>query len=446
MKKLLGIFLGLLTTLSMQANANCIDNTIFKSGISRSAISISVKDIKTGHTVYKLNDNRPNMPASTLKLVTLSASLDTLGMDYEFKTQMYKTTDNNLYIKLAGDPFLSSYGLKKLFVTAKEKNIKEPKNIFIDDYIFDDVEWGEGWQWDDDLNPLMPKFSSYNIDGNLLDVIVSPTKTGAPATVSTGKFYPITFMNLVETGDHNDISVSRNNNISPDIINLKGLVVKQTTIKIPINNPKRYFKLRLEDSIRSTKMDYYGKFNQKKLPEQNIYLVEEVTHPITEALPAILKNSNNLVAESVFKAAGAKFVKNTGSINNSISMLDKYLEKININHSNIRIVDGSGVSKNNIVTADFMSDILIKIYDNEDFVKAMPTAGEGTLSSRMLYFKDNLRAKTGTLSDVSAIAGYITSRSGKTYAFDIMINEPKSRNSDKKALEEYILRDIYTNF
>ena len=64
----------------------------------------------------------------------------------------------------------------------------------------------------------------------------------------------------------------------------------------------------------------------------------------------------------------------------------------------------------------------------------------------MLYFKDNLRAKTGTLSDVSAIAGYITSRNGKTYAFDIMINDQKSKASDKKSLEEYILRDIYTEF
>lgn len=446
MKKLFSLILGLFVTLSMQANAKCIDNTIFKSGINRSAISVSVKDVKTGRTVYKLNDQRPNMPASTLKLVTLAASLDSLGKDYEFSTQLYKSSDNDLYIKLAGDPHLSSYGIKKLFIKAKEKNIIEPKNIYIDDFIFDDIEWGEGWQWDDDLNPLMPKFSSYNLDGNLLDVIISPTKTGAPASISTGKFYPITFMNLVQTGDHNEISINRNNNISPDIINLSGVVEKQITKKIPINNPKRYFKLRLEDSIRSTKMNYYGKFTHKKLPEKNVYLIEEVKHPIAEIVIDILKNSNNLAAESVFKAAGAKYANNTGSLNNSLNMLNKYFEKNNIDFSSIKIVDGSGVSKNNMVTADFMSEFLVKTAANKNFIETMPTSGEGTLATRMLYFKDNLRAKTGTLSDVSAIAGYITSRSGKTYAFDIMINDPKSRNADKKALEEYIIRDIYTNF
>ncbi len=72
--------------------------------------------------------------------------------------------------------------------------------------------------------------------------------------------------------------------------------------------------------------------------------------------------------------------------------------------------------------------------------------GEGTLKNRMLYFKDNLKAKTGTLSDTSAIAGYLTSRKGKTYAFDIMINDAKSTPADKKNLEEQVLRLIYTNY
>ena len=64
----------------------------------------------------------------------------------------------------------------------------------------------------------------------------------------------------------------------------------------------------------------------------------------------------------------------------------------------------------------------------------------------MLYFSDNLRAKTGTLSDISAIAGYITTQKGKDYAFDIMINDAKTSNADKKLLEEYILRAIYSQY
>ena len=85
-----------------------------------------------------------------------------------FQQNCIKSTNNDLYIKLGADPFLTSSDLEQLIDLAKAKNIISPKNIYLDASIFDNVEWGEGWQWDDDLNPLMPKFSAYNLDGNLL--------------------------------------------------------------------------------------------------------------------------------------------------------------------------------------------------------------------------------------------------------------------------------------
>ena len=427
--------------------ANSIDKTISQSGINKSGVSISVKNIETGEIVYEQNSKRPTMPASTLKIVTLTASTDTLGKDYKFSTKLYKNTNNELFLKLAGDPFLTSSGLNNIFETAvKEKRIISPKAIFVDDYIFDSTEWGEGWQWDDDLNPLMPKFSSYNIDKNLLGITIAPTSPNAPANIFTSKFYPTTFMNLVTTGAENNIKISRNNSVSPDFLTIEGPVKKQFTEYIPINHPKRYFILRLEDAIRSAKMDYYGKFAQKKVPTTNVYLVAQVDHPIDMAVEDILKNSNNFVAETVFKLAGGKFVNNTGALANSQKMLDAYFAKLNLNQEDIKIVDGSGVSKNNIMTSDFMTSFLAKEEVQELLNGKLATAGEGTLTNRMLYFKDNLYAKTGTLSDVSAIAGYITSRNGKKYAFDIMINDPKTKSFDKKLLEEYILRDIYANY
>jgi len=91
--------------------------------------------------------------------------------------------------------------------------------------------------------------------------------------------------------------------------------------------------------------------------------------------------------------------------------------------------------------------IILKLLtdDFEEFMSVLPSAGEGTLKNRMLYFGSNLKAKTGTLSDTSAIAGYIKTRKGKLFAFDIMINDAKSSSFDKKNLEEQILRQIYVN-
>lgn len=449
MKNLLKTFICLLTVFVVQNSvlANVIDKTISQSGINKSGISVSIKELDTGKIVYEQNSKRPTMPASTLKIVTLTSSIDTLGNDYKFSTKLYKNTNNELFIKLGADPFLTSSDLKNIFSTAvKNKKILAPKMIYIDDYILDSSEWGEGWQWDDDLNPLMPKFSSYNIDNNLLGIVITPTTLGAPANIFTTKFYPTTFMNLVTTDNTNSIKISRNNSISPDMITVEGTVNKQQTEYIPINHPKRYFILRLEDAINSSKMEYYGKFAQKKLPTTNVYLVAQADHNLNDAINAILKNSNNFVTETVFKVAGGKFVNNTGSLTNSQKMLNAYFEKLGLNSEDIKIVDGSGVSKNNLMTTDFMTDFLANKEVTDIIKDKLPTAGEGTLKNRMLYFRDNLRAKTGTLSDVSAIAGYITSRSGKTYVFDIMINDQKSKNSEKKSLEEYILRELYTNY
>jgi len=451
MKKLISLLLSLCFTFSA-ANAETMTKTLKALNINPSALSVSIKDVNGGNTAFALNEKMPMTPASTLKIITSSAAVDTLGKDYEFSTKLYKSTNNDLYIKLGADPLLSSSDLDILMETAKQKKITEPKNIYIDDSVFDKVEWGEGWQWDDDLNPLMPKFSAYNLDSNLLKIEVVPNINNTPATIAVKPFYPITFMNLVNTNfssGENKVTLTRNNNIAPNIISAAGSVSKTNILRIPINNPKMYFTIRLNESIRSKKIEYYKSITNALLPDKNIYFVDEINHGIDSAVSLIMKSSNNLAAETLFKLAGAKWAGKQGNLENSLGMLDSYLKKLNINTEDIKIVDGSGVSKNNIMTADFMSEFLVNKAKDENFENykaTFPTPGEGTLKTRMLYFKENLWAKTGTLSDTSAIAGYIKTRKGKTYAFDIMINDAKTSSADKKNIEEQILRNVYMNY
>ena len=448
MQKLLVFIFALILSVST-VYAETIDKTLNKLGINKSAVSVVVKNISTKDTVYSLNGRTPMHPASTLKLVTTAASVDTLGADYSFKTSLYKSTNNDLYFKLSGDPLLSSKNLDKMVKTARDKKIT-PKNVYVDDSAFDKVEWGEGWQWDDALNPLMPKFSVYNLNKNLLKIDALPTTNGMPATVSIKPNYPITYMNYVTTNltQTSWLKAEKNPEIA-NTINILGNVSKSATIYIPLNNPKLNFMLRLADIFKDSKIEYFGKFTNAKLPKTNIYLVDEVQHGILPMLGLIIKNSDNLVAESLFKAAGAEWAEAQGSFENSKKMLDAYFEKLGIEAQDIRIVDGSGVSKNNLMTADFMANFLVYLSEQDGFENIemlLPTPSEGTLKNRMLYFKDNLRAKTGTLADTSAIAGYITSKRGKTYAFDIMINDAKTSSADKKNIEEQILRSLYMNY
>lgn len=446
MKKFLNLLLTLVLTLSA-ANAAGIDKAISDSRINKGAVSISVRNINTGKILYELNSDKPVPPASTLKSITLAAALNELGKDYAFSTELYKNTNNELILKLGADPFLKARDLRTLLKTAYEKNIIEPKAFYLDDTILDKTEWGEGWQWDDDLNPLMPKFSAYNIDNNLLKIIVEPTTKDAPAQIKMDVFYPTTFVNLVTTGTSNDIKITRNNNIAPDVLNIEGTISKREEREIPINHLKRYFILRLEDAIRDEKIEYYGNFTNIKLPEKNVYEVAKFTTPMENAVNSIMKDSSNMTAETVFKIAGGHYSNKSGSAEDAVKMLLDYCKQLGVNTDKIRIVDGSGVSKNNLVTSDFMTSFLTAQYKNDPTYKDIfASAGEGTLKNRMLYFRQYLKAKTGTLSDVSAITGFLTTSKGTPVAFNIMINDPNAKTSDKKMLEEYILRAVHTSY
>lgn len=423
-----------------------VQSALKKSNVPKSAlISVSFKEINSGKSAIELNETVPMQPASIQKITTLLPSVDTLGENYEFKTQLYKTGNNGLFLKLGADPFLTKRDLNDMIKSLRNYKMSTVKTFNIDDSVLDSNEWGEGWQWDDDLNPLTPKFGAYNIDNNLFTVSILPTAPGAPADISTDVFYPTAFMNNVTTGGKNDVKLARKNYISPDVINADGTVSSDIIVQIPVNYPRRYFVLRLEESLRNQKVSYYGNFDRLKLPAKNIYLISEVKHPLNSAEDAILKNSNNMVAETVFKLAGGKYLSSMGSTESAIQMFNDYYKKLGVCTDNIKIVDGSGVSKNNLMTADFITEVLLKatLDDKIDLKNHMAVPGEGTLTDRMLYFKDKLKAKTGTLTNISSIAGYLTAKSGKTYAFCIMVNDPTSKSADKKAFEEYLLREAF---
>ncbi|MBQ8668575.1 D-alanyl-D-alanine carboxypeptidase/D-alanyl-D-alanine-endopeptidase [bacterium] len=456
MRKILSLILGFALTVTV-CNAESISKTLSNLGVNKSAVSVSIIDVKSGKVIYELNEKVPRLPASTLKILTSSAAVDALGSDYELKTQFYKSVNNDVYLKLSGDPLLTEKNLEQLMAAAAAKNI-EPKTFYIDDSIFDNVQWGDGWQWDDALNPLMPKFAAYNVNGNVTTVTVNPTSNGAVADVYAKPFYPYLFMVSAVTNFKaaSEVTFSKFNEPSDvfseearkNMLVVSGQVSKTVSKTIPVLNPAINFTLRLKSAISAGKFQYYGSFKRAKLPTENVYLIDEVSRDLGTILNKILKTSDNLAAESLFKHAGAIWSDSEGSIENSIKMTDLYLKNIKISAEDIKIVDGSGVSKNNLMTSDFMANFLLYKAGEDDFEtfkNYLPTPGEGTLKNRMLYFKDNLRAKTGTLSEASAIAGYITSRRGKLYAFDIMINDAKTSPADKKNIEEQILRNVYLN-
>ena len=440
MKKILTILMMFALTLGANAKVAVkrdFSSVINESGIEKNSISISIRDLSSGKAVYELNEKMLMHPASVQKILTLVPAVKTLGEDYEFTTAIYKRNADSFVIKLGADPYLTSNDLKTL---VNNVNL-ETKRIYIDDSILEKKDWGEGWQWDDDMNVLMPRFNSYNLDRNLIKVTIMPTSNGQAATIINPSKYPIVFFNHVTTGHENSVRISRDNSVSANTLVLEGTVNKPTTIYVPTNNLKRYFNIKLTNALGDKKVYLKENFIIDKITDSDKEL-GKVTHPISGAIDDVLKNSNNMISETLAKLAGAKAYKDIGTDINGIKVFNAYCQKIDIDNSKIRLTDASGVSKNNLVTTDFISEYLVKNKDSK-VLEHLPTPGQGTLTHRMLPIKENLRAKTGTLSDTSSIAGFLSTKNGNKYAFAIIVNDTTSTIPDMKTLEDYLIREAY---
>lgn len=431
-------FFILVLSADARVSKDTFGKLIEQSGIGKNSISVSVKDINSGKTIYKLNDNILMHPASVQKILTLPSAVEVLGEDYEFKTCIYSRAEDGYVIKLGADPYLSSSDLRKLVRNINKGSVKK---IYIDDSIIEKKDWGEGWQWDDDLNTSMPHFNSYNLDKNIIKITVMPDESGKSVIVINPSKYPIVFINNVQIADKTNVKVSRDSSVAVNALSLDGTVNKPAILYIPTKDLKGYFNFKLTQALADKNIYLKLPFTDSKLNADDVF-IDETIHPISRAVYDILKNSNNLVMETVMKLAAEKKYGECGTDINGIRLFNDFCEKIGIDNSRIRLVDASGVSKNNLVDSDFITEFLVKNQDNL-ILKKMAKPGEGTLTERMLPLREVLKAKTGTLSDISSIAGFLTTQKGKQYAFCIIINDPKSSNSEKKMLEDYLIRELY---
>ena len=415
-----------------------LSSVINDSGINKSSVSISVKDLNTGKSVYALNENILLHPASVQKILTLLPAVEALGKDYKFTTEILSRGSDGYLIKLGADPYLTTSDLKELVSAINKEKIK---TMYIDNSIIEMKDWGEGWQWDDDLNISMPRFNSYNLDNNIIQITLMPTNPSLPALVINPSKYPIAFINNVITGETNDVKISKSDETVLNVLSFSGTIKTPQIFYIPTNNLRRYFDVKLTNALEDEKIYLKNPYLITKTVS-NDKLISTVNHSLSDAVKDILENSNNKVSETVIKLASAKEYNQTGTDVLGIKLFDSYCNKIGIDNSRIRIVDASGVSKNNLANTDFITEYLLKNKDNEILQQmAYPTVG--TLSNRMIPLKDNLKAKTGTLSDISSIAGFLTTKKNNKYAFCIIINDPVSSNSDKKMLEDYFIREMY---
>ena len=444
--KIIAIFIIIMlsTTNSYAFSINKLDKLIKKSNINEtSTIAISIKNVNSDFDIYSYNKNKLLHPASTLKIFTAYSSLEELGYDYQFKTQLYKDKKNNLYIKLGADPLLTTAQLKQAFQKLKADGFSTFNNLYFDDSILDKKEFAQGWMWDDDINPYTPKVSSYNLDSNVLNITISSND------ITLKPNYTTSIRSNIKSGEKFDfINIERYNWLNPELIEITGSIKDSRTIKIPISSMRRYFIYNIGKILEENKIEITGTLYASKIVPDGAELIGEITNPISNTLAEILHNSNNLMAETIFKLAAVKKYNATGSDELGAILFNDYFEKLGQKNDTIIIKDGCGVSRKNLITADWITSALNKIYKSENFEKFkdnMAQPGDGTLSSRLYELRGNAWLKTGSLSNISAIAGFIHSMDGNTYSIAILIQNFNLDHKDIKNFEDNIIAIIYNH-
>lgn len=451
-------------SLSLQSFASLstsINDAIDNTGLGRnSVISVVVKDLNTNETLYSKHPNTYLNPASSLKVFTTAAVLDTLGDKYHFETIIYIDTDKNLYLKLGADPLFTSANLDALIKTLKKVYTGKIKHFYIDDTVIDKVYYPDGWAADD-FWPNSPKISPYIIDDNTVTVNFSVLKEKNDIKISQKDDYKISFINELQISDKTNITPSLNYGENSGIVSLRGTISGDLNKEFPVLDTAQFFTYKLRKALDDNGISYSKPFYQKRVPE-NAKRIASYRRPISEVLSYILKTSDNFAAEVIFKLAGGSWAKNeneyiknayqtetnlgsAGTLENGRKMFFDYYKKAGLisEDDKINLSDASGVSRYNAFTTYWMTDALTYLDKNSKIKDYMITADEGTLTRRMRELKGSLRAKTGTIFGVSSLAGYLTSNSGKDYAFSIIIQNFGVRPSVVKGLEDDIIYGIY---
>lgn len=422
-------------------------------------VTVYVKSMRHGDALYTRNIYKPFAPASTLKIFTAEAALVFLGPEYRFATQLLtdaKSVKNgilqgNLYVVLSGDPTLTYYDLINLVLLLHNYQITAVAgNVYIDNSAYDQRFYGPGWDNKDKTYCYAAPISASIINHNCLSFKVDSAKTpGKPAQVVTSSkyFYPAINNGVVTKGDHNRACSLHLTNSLGSAINIQGCLPKggYAGISYVVTNIPDYNRALFKSLFLRTGIHVAGSITFGSAAGNLSLIGQHASEPLKIMIVELLKKSDNIIAGALFKKIGQLYTRTPGSWENGSLAVSKILaQHAHLNTSGLRILDGSGLSSYNLTSASQMMQVLDFAFHHGptsyDFISALPIAGiDGTLKHRMGNIARKVRAKTGTISGVVSLAGYVLGANKEPLAFVIIINGAKHQSWQFRSMEDQIV-------
>jgi serine-type D-Ala-D-Ala carboxypeptidase/endopeptidase (penicillin-binding protein 4) len=422
--------------------------------VQRAKSSAVVLDATTGERLYSRNGVAPRIPASNTKILTAAAALETLGEKFRFHTDVYRRTQvvngvlgGPLYLKGYGDPTTRQSDFASLARQVQAAGITTVTGrLVVDSSYFDHVRYSPGWSTGYAGDYYAAEISALTVapnadyDSGTVIIRYEPGGKGKRAKISTipaAAASYITFRNLTTTsakGSGTTFSASRRH--GSNTITVRGRVPAGRAAgywQITVDKPELYAGAVFRAELARLKIKVVGSTVIGTTPAGSRNRVaRDRSMSLASLLVPFMKLSNNMHAEALTKTMG-RVKHGSGSWPSGLSVTTSYLRRIHVPMTGVSLTDGSGLTRRNRITGRAMVRLLYQARKEPwfpSFYRAFPVAGNrdrlvgGTLRNRMNNTRaaGNARGKTGTLTGVTALSGYVAGADGRRYVFTMLSN------------------------
>jgi D-alanyl-D-alanine carboxypeptidase/D-alanyl-D-alanine-endopeptidase (penicillin-binding protein 4) len=420
--------------------------------LDRSYWGIVIRSLKTGEPLFALNGGRLLMPGSTMKILTLATAAERLGWDYTFDTKVLalgsvdgETLHGDLLVAGAGDPSLMEAEGARLFAALvdalRTQGVRAISGRIVgDDNVFDDEALGPGWAWDDlaDRDAVPVTGLQYN-ENTVQATVTAAEAAGLPAGISVAPDGSGLYVNnhVVTGGADEPASLSAFRWPGSSLLELRGSIPLGSAPlarTVSVDNPTLFFATAMRERLLAAGIEVSGPavdiddlVDPPAPDEGSAVLAAHRSLPLSALAVRLMKNSQNLYAETLLKTLGAS--AGTPTFESGRAVAAETLGAWGAAPASVVQVDGSGLSRYNYLTADALVAVLTHVAREErlrgPFEASLPVAGrDGTLAARMrgTAAEGNARAKSGTLANVRSLAGYVTGADGEPLVFAIVAN------------------------
>ena len=402
-----------------------------------------VVSLTKGDTLFSQNPDGQMLPASTMKMYTSAIALDRFGPDFVFRTPVLRdgpvgadgTLNGNLFLRGVGDPSLSSRfwkgdtpmdALARQVVQAGIKHVRG--DVVGDATAFDSQLIPDGWKRSYLGAAYAARVSALSLNENLVWVSVRPNGGSADVTLEPATTtIPVKSTVRVVGGSGGRITAAR----QPDgSILVRGTVGRSSAPRkysLVVDDPAIFTAGALRAALEKAGVKVDGTTRLGETPVSATQVAAVASPPLGQIVGEMNRESINIVAELLFRAAAAKD-NQVGSAQNGLMTLREFFsEKVRSPSVQLEASDGSGLSELDRVTARSMVQLLSYAHASDwssVFHASLPVEGEsGTLRGRKgTPARGNLHAKTGTTNRVASLGGFVTARNGEVLAFSFIYN------------------------